>query len=92
MNSSRMLPRIALLAAAVLFSAALWAQDTASITGTVTDSSGAAVSNAQVSVSNAEHGIKRDATSNGSGDSTGNGQSDDDRPTLKRRDDSSDSN
>jgi predicted Zn-dependent protease len=28
-------------------------------------------------------------TSTSSGDSTGNGQSDDDRPTLKRRDDSS---
>ena len=45
-----------------------WAQDTASITGTITDSSGAAVLNAQVAVKNAEHGISRTSTSNGSGD------------------------
>jgi Carboxypeptidase regulatory-like domain len=49
-------------------SASLLAQDTASITGTVTDQSGAAIPNAQVTVSNPEHGIKRVTVSNGSGD------------------------
>ena len=47
---------------------AAWAQDTASITGTITDPSGAAVPNAQVAVRNAEHGINRSSSSNGSGD------------------------
>ncbi len=45
-----------------------WAQDTASITGTVTDASGAAVPGAQVSVTNAALGISRKGLSNGSGD------------------------
>ncbi|MGO9123506.1 MAG: carboxypeptidase regulatory-like domain-containing protein [Terriglobales bacterium] len=49
-------------------SASLFAQDTASITGTVTDQTGAAIPNAQVMVGNPEHGIKRSTTSNGSGD------------------------
>jgi len=44
------------------------AQDTASLTGTVTDPSGASIPNAQVVVSNAEQGISRKAASNGSGD------------------------
>jgi len=52
----------------VMLCAAVWAQDTASITGTVTDPSGAAVSGAQVTVNNAAHGISHDATTNGSGD------------------------
>ncbi|HVI10883.1 MAG TPA: carboxypeptidase regulatory-like domain-containing protein [Candidatus Binatia bacterium] len=47
-----------------------WAQDTASLTGTVTDPSGAAVANAQVSVTNSEHGVNRTAPSNGSGEYT----------------------
>jgi len=47
---------------------AAWAQDTASITGTITDPSGAAVANAQVEVKNTEHGIHHASTSNGSGD------------------------
>ncbi|HUA15583.1 MAG TPA: carboxypeptidase regulatory-like domain-containing protein [Verrucomicrobiae bacterium] len=47
---------------------AAWAQDTAQITGTVTDQSGAAVANAQVTIENAEHGITRTASTNGSGD------------------------
>jgi hypothetical protein len=45
-----------------------FAQDTASITGTVTDSSGAAVSNASVVVANAEKGINRTTTTNDTGD------------------------
>jgi len=48
--------------------AALFAQDTASITGTVTDSSGAAMGNAQVTVISTEHGITRTTATNGSGD------------------------
>ncbi len=52
----------------VTFCAAAWAQDTASLTGTVTDSSGAAISGAQVSVNNAAQGISRQAATNGSGD------------------------
>jgi Carboxypeptidase regulatory-like domain len=47
--------------------AILFAQDTASITGTVTDPTGAAVANAQVVVTNAEHGINRTSPSNGDG-------------------------
>jgi hypothetical protein len=57
---------IALLA--VAFCAPAWAQDTASLTGTVTDPSGAAVANAQIAVKNAEHGISRTGASNSSGD------------------------
>jgi hypothetical protein len=68
MKSHRMLPRIALLLATVTFCAAAWAQDTASITGTVTDASGAAVAKAQVAVKNAEHGLNRSGTTNDSGD------------------------
>jgi Carboxypeptidase regulatory-like domain len=51
-----------------IFCAAAWAQDTASLTGTVTDSSGAAIAKAQVTATNSEHGINRTATSNESGD------------------------
>src|SRR5579864_3782305 len=52
----------------VIFTGASWAQDTASLTGTVTDPSGAAIPNAQVAVNNAEKGISRKAATNGSGD------------------------
>jgi hypothetical protein len=61
-----MLSRIVLLV--VTLCAAAWAQDTASLTGTVTDSSGAAIPNAQVAINSAEHGISRKAASNSSGD------------------------
>jgi len=57
---------VALLILILSFAAA--AQDTASITGTITDPSGAAVAGAQVALTNAEHGIKRTGKSNGSGD------------------------
>src|SRR5947209_1409798 len=50
------------------FSAMLWAQDTASLTGTVKDPSGASIANAQVTVSSPERGIDRATTSNNSGD------------------------
>ena len=49
-------------------SQAVFAQDTASITGTVTDPSGAAIANADVTVSSPERGIIRNTTTNGSGD------------------------
>jgi hypothetical protein len=49
------------------FSACLLAQDTASITGTVTDQTGAAIPNAQVAITNPEHGIKRSTVTNGDG-------------------------
>jgi hypothetical protein len=52
----------------VMFGAASWAQDTASITGTVTDSSGAALANAQVTINNQERGVTRNAPTNGTGD------------------------
>ena len=44
------------------------AQDTGSITGTVTDPSGAAIANAEVKASIPERGINRNTTTNGSGD------------------------
>jgi hypothetical protein len=66
MKSHRMLPRIAFLV--VVCCAAAWAQDTASITGTITDPSGAAIPNARVALKNPEHGVNRTGTSNGSGD------------------------
>jgi hypothetical protein len=58
-----------LLGAAVLaMPVALWCQDTASITGTVTDPSGAAVAGAPVTVVNADKGITRDASTNSTGE------------------------
>src|SRR5579863_5815939 len=47
---------------------AILAQDTASITGTVTDPTGAAIPGAQVTLTSVEHGINRSATSNSTGD------------------------
>src|SRR5277367_3110044 len=47
---------------------ALLAQDTASITGAVTDSTGAGIAGAQVTLTSQEHGINRAATSNSTGD------------------------
>jgi hypothetical protein len=59
---------LAPIAALILTACAAWAQDTASITGTVTDPSGAAIPNAQVALKNTEHGINRSGASNSSGD------------------------
>jgi hypothetical protein len=52
----------------VLAAALASAQDTASLTGTVHDPSGASVANAQVEVTSAEHGIRRTTTTNSAGD------------------------
>jgi Carboxypeptidase regulatory-like domain len=52
----------------VLSVALVRAQDTSSLTGTVHDPSGAIVAGAEVTVSNTERGIKRDTTSNASGE------------------------
>jgi carboxypeptidase family protein len=57
-----------LMAVLGLSSALLLAQDTASITGTVTDSSGAAVANARVMLTDAQQGVTRSATANSSGE------------------------
>ena len=52
-----------------IFSAMLlYAQDSASVTGTVRDQSGATVANAQVTVSAADRGINRDTTTNSDGE------------------------
>jgi len=52
-----------------IFSAMLLhAQDSASVTGTVRDSSGATVANAQVSIASADRGINRDTTTNSDGE------------------------
>ena len=59
---------ICALASLLLAPALIFGQDTASITGTITDSSGATIPNAQVSITSTEHGINLSTTSNGSGD------------------------
>jgi hypothetical protein len=64
---SRLL-RLCLLAFSICIPSALFAQDTASITGTVSDPSGAAVTGAQVTLISTEHGISRTTATNGSGD------------------------
>ena len=54
----------------MLLSVTVWAQTTGSITGTVKDPSGAAITGAAVTVSNAEHGINRKTASNSAGEYT----------------------
>src|SRR3989441_76472 len=60
-----LLPSILL---SILVAATAFAQDTASITGTVTDPSGAAIAKAQVTVSSPDRGIDRPTSTNDSGD------------------------
>jgi hypothetical protein len=66
MKSTRLLVRIGVLA--VTLSAAGWAQDTGSITGTVKDPSGASVPNAAVVVTSPDHGLTRHTVTNSAGD------------------------
>ena len=54
--------------ALLLFSLSLMAQDNASLTGSVKDSSGAAVPNASVVVTNNENGVTRQLTTNSDGE------------------------
>ena len=56
--------RVLWLGVLLSLSLAAWGQDSASITGTVTDQSGAAVPNAQVTVSSPDRGINRPTTTN----------------------------
>lgn len=63
----RLLCRIA-VGVLVLSAAIVRAQDTASLAGTVHDSTGAIVAGAQVTVSSTERGIKRDTTTNSDGE------------------------
>ncbi len=56
-----------LTALSLIVSAAAWGQGTAEITGTVADSSGAAMSGAKVTVTNTATSAKRSATTNESG-------------------------
>src|SRR5579883_3122416 len=51
----------------VLVAALATAQESATLTGTVSDPTGAALAGAQISVSNAEHGIQRSTVSNNDG-------------------------
>ena len=59
---------LSLVACACCLPMSVLAQDTASITGTVTDPTGAAVTGAQVVVTSLDRGIKHDGVTNGSGD------------------------
>jgi hypothetical protein len=58
---------IALAMVLVLLAPRGWAQDNASINGTVADTSGAVVANAAVSITNTGTGVKRESTSNSVG-------------------------
>ena len=60
--------RLVSLIALVLIAALATAQESATLTGTVTDPTGAAVPGAQISVSNAEHGVQRSTVSNNAGE------------------------
>ena len=56
-----------LMFAVVLLSTAAYGQGTASIVGTVTDPSGAAVPSAKITITNTETGIIRSTTTNATG-------------------------
>jgi hypothetical protein len=56
------------LASLLLVSLSALGQESATLTGTVTDPTGAAVAGAQIAVTNAEHGIQRSTVSNTTGD------------------------
>ena len=58
----------AFMAALLMFSPGAWAQDNATINGTVTDSTGAVVPNAAMTLTNPATGQTRSAISNGAGE------------------------
>jgi hypothetical protein len=60
--------RVTAVGVLVLWAAFVSAQDTASLTGTVRDSSGASVVGAQVAVTSSEHGINRTTVTNSDGE------------------------
>ena len=63
--------RLSLLFGAILFvSLAGWAQDTATIVGAVTDTSGAVIPGAKVTVANPDRGFTRDLVANSAGEYT----------------------
>src|SRR5437660_4093658 len=66
MKSRLVLPSV--LLSILLIQAAVFAQDTASITGTVKDPSGASIAKAQVTVSSPDRGINRTTTTNSDGE------------------------
>ncbi len=57
-----------LLTLSLAISARVFAQDTASITGTVIDPAGASVPNAHVALENREHGVHRETSTNTAGE------------------------
>ncbi len=59
---------VAVMAMLLVFTPGAWGQDNATITGTVTDTSGALVPNAPISLTNPSTGQKRDTVSNSSGE------------------------
>ena len=59
-----------MVASAFLFCLSTWAQDTATIVGTVTDSSGGVIPSAKVTASNPAKGFSRELTTNTAGDYT----------------------
>ena len=59
--------RIALLLGLGVLTATAYAQETASIVGTVTDPSGAAVPQAKITITNTDKGLVRSTTTNSSG-------------------------
>ena len=59
-----------LLVGSALLCLSAWAQDTATIVGTVTDSSGGVIPGAKVTVSNPEKGFTRELVTNTAGEYT----------------------
>ena len=62
-----LLVRLAFIATALVLTTAAWGQDNAAITGTVTDSTGAAVASANITLTNTATGQVRQVTSNTAG-------------------------
>ena len=75
---------VSLFAILTCFTVPGWCQDQATILGIVTDSSGASVAGAKVTVANSQRGVTRETTSNSDGDIR-RGQGADRRATRLRR-------